>query len=350
MRKRLTIFLLCIVFAFSACVLAACSEKPDNVTEKGVPIFGVDGFTQSKSLKLAASDTSVESNSVTLTATITPEETTDKTVDWTVCFDGENDSQTTWATGKTVTDYVTVTPVSDGALTATVTCKAAFASSIKVAVVSRSNSNANASCHVYYRQKASSAQTLTFVNDDFITGKILSSGSIQTVKPIAVANWQVMAQKYTSLFTPSKNLDDICTIKVSSANVEVYVRPTDSFKGTLRAQGCLGPGVSDISGAWEKLADSQFNMGSIYQAICGEQFVPESGADMDTCLKNISSFNKASKLEVVNLNKKYHFEIKLTYTSDNNSLGEVIIKCKIDSSLCVIPANNASLSSSTVTF
>ena len=53
-----------------------------------------------------------------------------------------------WASGKTVTDYVTVTPTSDGALTANVECKQAFGEQIKVTVTSRENTNVYASCTV----------------------------------------------------------------------------------------------------------------------------------------------------------------------------------------------------------
>ena len=54
-----------------------------------------------------------------LTATITPSNATNQKVDWTVKWKNASSS---WANGKTVTDYVTVTPTSDGALTANVEC------------------------------------------------------------------------------------------------------------------------------------------------------------------------------------------------------------------------------------
>lgn len=46
-------------------------------------------------------------NAFTLTATLTPADSFDKTVDWSVRWQNSNSS---WAKGKTVTDYVTVTP------------------------------------------------------------------------------------------------------------------------------------------------------------------------------------------------------------------------------------------------
>lgn len=83
----------------------------------------------------------------TLTATITPEDAFDKTVDWSIAFANPSSS---WANGKTVTDYVTVTPSSNGSLTATVQCLQDFGEQIIVTVTSRNNSSAKATCTVDY--------------------------------------------------------------------------------------------------------------------------------------------------------------------------------------------------------
>lgn len=83
----------------------------------------------------------------TLTATITPASAVDKTVDWSVAFVNP-DSE--WATGKTVTDYVTVTPEADGALTATVECLQAFGERITVTVTSRDMETVSADCVCNY--------------------------------------------------------------------------------------------------------------------------------------------------------------------------------------------------------
>ena len=91
----------------------------------------------------------------TLTATITPDDASNKAVDWSVAFVNPSSA---WATGKTVTDYVTVTPTSDGALTANVECKQAFGEQIVVTVVSRDNAEATATCTVDYAAKVVSLQ------------------------------------------------------------------------------------------------------------------------------------------------------------------------------------------------
>ena len=97
----------------------------------------------------------------TLTATVEPSNAVNKAVDWSVSFVNPSSS---WATGKTVTDYVTVTPTSDGALTATVQCLQAFGEQIKVTVTHRNNENATASCTVDFAKKL---EGVRFYNDSY---------------------------------------------------------------------------------------------------------------------------------------------------------------------------------------
>ncbi len=89
-------------------------------------------------------------NAYTLTATIAPECADDKTVDWSVEW---VNSSIEWASGKTVTDYVTVTPTQDGALTANVECVRDFGAQILVKCTSRNNPDAYAVCTVDYEKR-----------------------------------------------------------------------------------------------------------------------------------------------------------------------------------------------------
>ena len=83
----------------------------------------------------------------TLSATITPSDADNQTVDWAVAFINPSSS---WASGKTVTDYVTITPQSDGSKTATAQCLKAFGEQIKITVTSRENAEAKAECIADY--------------------------------------------------------------------------------------------------------------------------------------------------------------------------------------------------------
>lgn len=88
--------------------------------------------------------------SVNLAVTVTPTTAAAKPLDWVVDF---VNADSEWASGKTVTDYVTVTPTVDGAKTATVTCLKAFGEQIKITVTARENPNATASCLLDYKQQ-----------------------------------------------------------------------------------------------------------------------------------------------------------------------------------------------------
>ena len=80
--------------------------------------------------------------SQTLTATVIPDTAKNKLVDWSVAW---SDSSNT----TPVTNYVTVTPASNGSTTATVTCKAAFSGTIIVTVTTR-ESGYKADCVVSF--------------------------------------------------------------------------------------------------------------------------------------------------------------------------------------------------------
>lgn len=94
-----------------------------------------------------------------LTATITPAAAENKNVEWSVAW---VNSDSEWASGKAVTDYVTVTPTADGSLIATVSVLQPFGEQVKITVVSRENSEATANCVCDYVKRLS----LNFVIDD----------------------------------------------------------------------------------------------------------------------------------------------------------------------------------------
>ena len=97
-----------------------------------------------------AAEPSDAKDGITLKATIDPDTAANQNVDWSVSFVNPSSS---WASGKTITDYVTVTPTSDGALTATVQCLKAFGEQIKITVTSRANEYATAECTVDYARR-----------------------------------------------------------------------------------------------------------------------------------------------------------------------------------------------------
>ena len=97
-----------------------------------------------------AAEASNASDGIKLKATVKPESAGNKNVDWSVAFVNPSSS---WASGKNVADYITVTPESDGALIATVNCLKAFGEQIKITVTSRANPLAKAECTLDYARR-----------------------------------------------------------------------------------------------------------------------------------------------------------------------------------------------------
>ena len=141
-----------------------------------------------------------------LTATIVPENATDKTVDWAIAWAvppqhsggtiGDEDPGRVWAMGKTVTDYVTVTPTSDGALTANVECLKDFGAQVKVTVTSRDNSEVKANCLVDYTQKLQGVKA-TFGFTVLTDGMTKSFDLSQSGQPIESWTFDYTTSAYT---------------------------------------------------------------------------------------------------------------------------------------------------------
>lgn len=102
-----------------------------------------------KSMRLASGPAMLAANGTTVvrvTATVLPE-TAPQEVDWSLSFANPS---STWANGKNVTDYVTVTPTADGAKTADVAVVAPFGEQIILTVTSRDNTEKTATVDVDY--------------------------------------------------------------------------------------------------------------------------------------------------------------------------------------------------------
>ncbi len=115
---------------------------------------------------LAATDgiSPLSGESYTVTATIQPASALQK-ADWSVAW---SNAGSAWANGKTVTNYVTVTPTEDGSLTATVSCTAAFSEQIILTVKARANDTIKATCAVDYQQRLN-------INGITLDGSVLST-------------------------------------------------------------------------------------------------------------------------------------------------------------------------------
>lgn len=179
------------------------------------------------SAKIAAADyaeygvSAQAENAFVLTATITPDDSYDKTVDWTVRWQNASSS---WAKGKTVTDYVTVTPTSDGALSASVACLQDFGEKIEVVCTSRANENASATCVCDYAKRV---ESFSIVCDD-------SSGS---------ANASMTFDRFTTSYTCKEgdfetHISDISLI-YTDYTVDDSFTTSVSLSGNLELAGYI---------------------------------------------------------------------------------------------------------------
>lgn len=101
----------------------------------------------------AANGVSEQADSVyTLTATVTPANVTDQTVLWTAEW---TNGASAWASGKAVTEYLSLTP-SANTLTATLVCKKEFGEQAMITAKAKSNEDAAASCTVDYVKRVTS--------------------------------------------------------------------------------------------------------------------------------------------------------------------------------------------------
>ena len=113
------------------------------------------------------------SEGITLTATVLPETAVNKNVMWGVSF---ANSSSAWATGKTASDYITVTPDAEDSRIATVVCNEAFGEQIILTVASVADPTKMATCTIDY------AQTVTNFSLSF--GDIACSFSGITTVPV----------------------------------------------------------------------------------------------------------------------------------------------------------------------
>ena len=141
---------------------SSTNEKPSktipNVTdENGNDLSGEKYYAMPAKMAFTAATYADESgnevnNAVTanIIATITPSNAANKKVDWSAAF---KNPESEWASGKTLSEYITVTPAADGSLMASVTCYQAFGEQVILTVTSRENAEAKASCEIDYKQQ-----------------------------------------------------------------------------------------------------------------------------------------------------------------------------------------------------
>lgn len=226
-------------------------EVPSTATDENGDILN-DGEVHSMPTQMifahaaTLSDTSVnETITAKIAANISPYNASNKKVDWAISFVNESSE---WATGKSVTDYVTATTANDGGLVASVSCLQPFGEQIQLMVTSRDNPEAKATCLVEYKQQFN-GYNLTFTQDgktptvdnskktgtvfaDFENEKPLNiaySYNKSDVYTVAVADDEITAPATLTIEYKSSFATSINGVKASLLKIPVITNGNKSF-------------------------------------------------------------------------------------------------------------------------
>lgn len=165
----------------------------------------------------------------TITATIEPANATQTALEWTVEF---VDASSTWANGKTVTDYVTVSPYGDNS--AVVSCLQPFGEQINVKVTLAENTALRASCTCDYAEKILDMGTPYFnpENDAY--------GNVEAVNGVffdEYLNW--MARADIQAIQSDDVQKTIGTIALDNITFSASIQISDSFYSACSEKSSL---------------------------------------------------------------------------------------------------------------
>ena len=135
-----------------------------------------------------------------------------KAIDWSVAWKNPSSE---WATGKVVTDYVTVTPTSDGALTAKVTKVTAFGEQVIVTATSRVVTSLKATATVDCLKEVTVNYTGT---PNFILGQTILFDSSKLSYGVGTLSPECSKFEFTLTSFQSPSLSDLDTLQTSLNN------------------------------------------------------------------------------------------------------------------------------------
>lgn len=292
----------------------------------------------------------------TVTATVTPSDAFNQELDWSVEWVNPSSA---WASGKSVSDYVTVTPESDGANKATVSCLQAFGEQIRVVATSRDNSDVSGKVTVDYRQRyVGTEASLSFVNATYYDWGSVALKPGQTISA-KMPNKTGTSNNTNTIYSPANPIvykslvSDIYTIALDNNQVSFTysVKLNPAFSSALKsASGSFTDGnmavnwvtVNETSGNLSVAVDGvssaeNVNILEYYYKLCNP-LRSAVGPYVYYLTTDAGNFIRAAK----NISD-YHFQIKVVATY-GGQLYESIGNVKFAADSLNIPVNSISMS------
>ena len=296
----------------------------------------------------------------TVTASITPSDALNKEVDWSVAW---KNPSSTWAKGKDVTDYVTITPTSDGALTATVECIEAFGEQVLVTATSRDNPSAKGSCTADYMQRYLGTETsLSFNNSQYYQiGEVATS--MDSTGTVNMPNKAESGSNTNTLYSPKNPvvytsiLSETYTLPLKGEDIsyKYYLKLNPEFVTALDDASTYFT-TSSLAADWELFdetsgtlsADDDVSSAQTYTVI---DYYHVLCSELRTAVgPNVGYFNPSTLNPFIRAAKEiddYHFEVKVVAEAGGQSY-ETVSRMKFNASSLNIAVTNVSVSSDIV--
>lgn len=176
-----------------------------------------------------------------ITATVTPSDALNAIVDWSIAW---GETQGSWGSGAQgdISDYLTITPTSDGALTADVECLAPFGTQAIITANIRGHEEISDTCTVDYVQKFETATanfTFTHTDPEKNFTWNLNGETVQTVEFPSVDTFSDL-DGYTASHTVTAVYSDVYTISTIPTSISIEMGCVATYKSALERAGVTG--------------------------------------------------------------------------------------------------------------
>ena len=199
-----------------------------------------------------------------ITATVTPPEATNAIVDWSIEW---GSTQGSWGSGSQgdISDYLTITPTTDGALTAEVECLAPFGTQAIITANIRGYEDISDTCTVDYVQKYSDVTAQFNFTNTTSSKNIAWSLGASTTTTVAFPD----AENYADLtgytgksHSATADYSDVYTIESGAASVTVALAYTQAYVNALAEAG-----ITETANSYTTIGSGTSNTASIAKSI-----------------------------------------------------------------------------------